>query len=183
MTLLTAESPSDGLRTHEDELFRLIPELALCKGFAQNNEWHVYDVLEHILHVIDGVPAEPALRLCALFHDIGKPESYTEDSDGVGHFRGHWESSCRIFLGFAEKHGLDEALCKTVADLIFYHDVDPSRLDDEGFAKFRKTFDADGIRALYLLKESDLAAQNPLFYEETHAKQVKQKEQLLRETV
>ena len=63
----------------------------------QKNIWHVYDVYEHILHVIDGVPNNITLRLAALFHDIGKPFVYKEDENGVGHFYGHWNKSKEIF--------------------------------------------------------------------------------------
>lgn len=179
LDILTADKPSEGLRAHEDELFELIPELALCKDFDQHNVWHIYDVYEHILHVVDGVPADPVLRMAALFHDVGKPVSYTEDSDGVGHFWGHWETSGDIFDRFAEKHDVDKDLRRKVSDLIFYHDMNPDKSGSDGLAKFLDTFDAEGINDLYLLKNSDLAAQNPEFYPEVSRQQKEQKEKLM----
>ena len=29
---------------HEEEIFKLIPELKVCKGINQNNKWQIYDV-------------------------------------------------------------------------------------------------------------------------------------------
>ena len=81
--ILLKENASDILRIKEEELFALIPELRTCKYFNQNSDWHIYDVFEHILHVIDNVPANLVMRLTALFHDIGKPNVYTEDENGV----------------------------------------------------------------------------------------------------
>ena len=54
--ILLKENASDILRIKEEELFALIPELRTCKDFNQNSDWHIYDVFEHILHVIDNVP-------------------------------------------------------------------------------------------------------------------------------
>ena len=85
-----SNKPSKKLLASEQKLFKLIPELEKCKSFKQNNDWHIYDVYEHILHVVDYVPNNISIRLAALFHDIGKPASYKEDEFGIGHFYGHW---------------------------------------------------------------------------------------------
>lgn len=45
----------------------MIPELEKCKNFDQNNPYHIYDVYEHILHVVDGVPQNIYVRLAAFF--------------------------------------------------------------------------------------------------------------------
>ena len=49
--ILLNEKPSEKLKNKEQELFKLIPEMEKCKNFNQNNEWHIYDVYEHILQV------------------------------------------------------------------------------------------------------------------------------------
>jgi putative nucleotidyltransferase with HDIG domain len=41
-------------------------------------------------------PLRPLLFLAALYHDAGKPETRTQDSDGKYHFYGHDESGARI---------------------------------------------------------------------------------------
>ena len=84
--LLLSEEPSDNIKKHEKEVFDLIPKLKNCKSFDQNNDWHIYDVYEHILHVVDYVSPNLIMRLAALFHDIGKPLSYTEDKNGIRRF-------------------------------------------------------------------------------------------------
>ena len=38
-----------------------------------------------------------SLRLLTLFHDIGKPLTYIEDSSEIGHFYNHWNKSIEIF--------------------------------------------------------------------------------------
>ena len=158
--ILLSDKPSSVLKNMEKELFSLIPELEKCKGFQQNNDWHIYDVYEHILHVVDNVSLNIIMRLAALFHDIGKPFSYTEDEKGIGHFYGHWEASHRIFNEFASKYNIDAIIRNRVSDLIFYHDINFSKLDDDSLKKIIDKFGTEGIIQLFELKQADLLAQN-----------------------
>ena len=110
LNILIKDKTSYFIKNNEEDIFKIILELKLCKDFKQNNIWHPYDVYEHILHVIDGVPNNIVLRLAALFHDIGKPFVYTEDEDKVGHFYGNWNKSREIFDIFAVKYNLDDSM-------------------------------------------------------------------------
>ena len=67
----------------------VIPELAPCVGFDQHNPHHIYNVYEHTAHVVEGVPPSLTLRWAALLHDVGKPDSFTQEENGRGHFYGH----------------------------------------------------------------------------------------------
>ena len=70
-----------------------IPELAPCVGFDQHNPHHLYDIFEHTARVVEGVPRDLTLRWAALLHDVGKPESFTQEENGRGHFYGHPRTS------------------------------------------------------------------------------------------
>ena len=161
--ILLIDKPSVNLKKRENELFSLIPELEKCKEFNQNSEWHVYDVYEHILHVVDNVSSNFVLRLAALFHDVGKPYSYTEDENGFGHFYGHWEVSQKIFDEFSNKYNIDINICDKVSNLIYYHDINISKLDDIQLNEILNVFDKEGIIQLFELKKADLLAQNKKF--------------------
>lgn len=100
--ILLSEKPSLLIKDNEDCIFKMIPELEKCKNFDQNNPYHIYDVYEHILHVVDGVPQNIYVRLAAFFHDIGKPYTYFKDDSGIGHFYGHFLKSNKIFLDFSK---------------------------------------------------------------------------------
>ena len=157
-TILLSDKPSILLKENEKELFKLIPELERCKGFDQNNEWHIYDVYEHILHVVDNVPNTLVLRLAALFHDTGKPISYTEDENKVGHFYGHWDESKKVFDKFVGKDYFDPYLKERVSKIITYHDLNLSKLDDISM------FNIQDIIELYAFKKADLLAQNEKYH-------------------
>lgn len=162
--ILLSNKPSEKILSNEEEIFMLIPELRSCKGFNQNNEWHVYDVYNHILCVIDYVPSNITLRLSALFHDIGKPLSYAEDENGIGHFYGHWEKSKKIFDDFSYKYSLDKNISKLVSNLIYYHDINIDKLSLDEIKKLYETFSTEEIKMLYKLKRADLLAQNKKFH-------------------
>ena len=162
--ILLSDKPSNEILKNENKIFILIPELKKCKGFNQNNEWHIYDVYEHILHVVDNVPNNIILRLAALFHDIGKPISYTQDENGIGHFYGHWEESKKIFCSFAIKNNLDENMTDLISKIIYYHDVNIDKLDDKQIQKLCNTFNIEEIKMLYQLKRADLLSQNKKYH-------------------
>lgn len=162
-TILLEEKPSIKLLNNEDKLFNLIPELKKCKNFNQNSIWHIYDVYNHIMHVVDNVPINLTLRLSALFHDIGKPDTYTFDNNG-GHFYNHWVVSQKIFEEFAFKYNLNKELIKSVSNLIYYHDINIGKMDDNKLNELINTFNKEELIKLFELKKADLLAQNDKFH-------------------
>lgn len=67
----------------------LLPEVMPSIGCDQNR-WHVEDVFNHTLSVIERTPPhDRILRLAALFHDTGKPATLSIDEEGNRHFYGH----------------------------------------------------------------------------------------------
>ena len=85
---LSAASEGDILAGAE-VICRIIPELAPAVGFDQHSRHHAHDIFTHTAQVVARVPTEPALRLAALLHDVGKPDTFTQDENGEGHFYGH----------------------------------------------------------------------------------------------
>ena len=83
MKLLKTQKPSDGLKLMEKYsiLDFFMPQMSNCRNCIQTDDrgYHVFDVMDHCFYACDGAPAEkPIVRLAALFHDCGKPESKTE---------------------------------------------------------------------------------------------------------
>lgn len=162
--ILLSDQPSILIKQNENYIFKMIPELQKCKCFNQNNKWHIYDVYEHILHVVDGVQPNIELRLAALFHDIGKPNTYTEDENGVGHFYNHWDESNKIFLNFASKNNLNKNIVHDVSNLIYYHDINIKKLDSKELDNLLKKLSSQEIKRLFEFKKSDLLAQSSKFH-------------------
>ena len=102
-------------------LTQVLPELAPSVGFQQHSPHHRYDVFTHTAHVVEAVPAEPALRWAALLHDVGKPASFTQDADGRGHFKGHAKVSQEIADEVLLRLKAPTALRQQVTELIGLH--------------------------------------------------------------
>lgn len=173
--LLVSENVYDCIKKEEDALFGWIPELKLCKGFDQKNSWHIYDVYEHILHVVAGVEPELIVRLAALFHDIGKPAAFTEDENGVGHFWGHWEHSRDIFNLYAGDLGLTDEDTALIESLIFYHDINVGKMTDSQLSEMTEKIGHKHIGKLFAIKRADLLAQSEQYHDMMSDIQVQEK--------
>ena len=100
---------------------QIVPELAPAVGFCQENPHHVYDVYTHCVKTLGGVRPEPALRLAALLHDVGKPPCFSLDEQGVGHFYGHEGESARLAEEAARRLRLDNRTRERVTTLVSRH--------------------------------------------------------------
>jgi tRNA nucleotidyltransferase (CCA-adding enzyme) len=110
------------LSKHTDILLEVIPEMAPMEGFKQNTPYHCYDVLEHTLRSVDYAPPDVHVRLTMLFHDIGKPECYSE-KDGRGHFYGHPKVSAGMTARILSRLKYDNETKSVLKELILSHDV------------------------------------------------------------
>lgn len=114
---------SDVLRDYHDVFSVFIPELAECVGFEQHTRYHNRDVYEHIIATVEAIEPIKYLRLAMLFHDIGKPQYFTIDENGTGHFKGHAIGSCKIAERVLKNLKYDKETTKKVLALIESHDI------------------------------------------------------------
>ncbi|MCM1135206.1 MAG: HDIG domain-containing protein [Clostridium sp.] len=100
----------------------ILPEFDACMETEQRNPHHCYSVGEHILKSMEAVRADKALRLAMLFHDIGKPETFTVDEEGIYHFHGHPLVSEEMARRILRRLKFDNHTADTVTKLVLYHD-------------------------------------------------------------
>ena len=144
------------LRTYRDMLLQVIPELAPCVDFSQHNSHHKYDVYTHTAYVLDATDQDPALRWAALLHDIGKPQTFTQDETGTGHFYGHAGESAQIADNVLHRLKAPTALREQVVFLIAHH-IDNLSADKALLRKKLSKYGADDLRKLVLLQKADQA--------------------------
>lgn len=101
-------------------IFKIIPELKKEVGFEQKNDYHIYDVWEHTLKVLEKSNNDLEIRLAVLLHDIGKPYQYQEEN-GVRHFKGHTEKSAEIAKEILTRLGYEEKQIEDICYLIGNH--------------------------------------------------------------
>ena len=122
--LLCGQGATDILLQYSDVISTILPKMAPCVGFEQNNRWHKYNVYDHIAYAVGNYKGDDVVtKVALLLHDIGKPHCYTVDEDGFGHFYGHGAVSRDIAGEIVGCLRFDSATQKNVVELVEYHDA------------------------------------------------------------
>ena len=157
--LLCGDRVGQILRDYAEVLAVPIPEIAVMFGFDQKNRHHCYDVWLHTVITVEALPSVPELRWAALFHDIGKPSSFTTDERGEGHFYGHAPAGCEIADAVMRRLRFDNASRVWILQLIKYHDITIGT-DEKRVKRMLGRFGEKFIRQLTVLKRADNLAQS-----------------------
>lgn len=161
--IVTGKYASQAIRKCWKILSVIIPEIAMCHGFDQRSGYHDKDVLEHTLSVLDNIPCaddgmrDPELAIAALFHDLGKPECFVPDSDGVGHMKGHPRVSKRIAERVLNELKYPKQFIRNVCLLVDLHDtyVKTDRIEVH---KFMSAYPSEILTKLQILQRADILA-------------------------
>lgn len=95
--LIQGQSANKVLTKYSNILSEAIPGIKPMIGFDQKNPNHIYDVWEHSAEVTGNSENDLAHRLAGVFHDSGKPATFTMDEEkNVGRFFGHAQVSMEI---------------------------------------------------------------------------------------
>lgn len=137
-----------------------IPEIKPMIGFEQHNPYHIFDVYSHTIRVVENSPQRLAVRLAALFHDIGKPHTYFLDDDGIGHFYGHQKCGAGIAEEILNRMKYDNETKIRVRDLIENHDI-WIQADPKVIKRILNRFSESFLTDLIDLKKADVQGQNP----------------------
>ena len=145
---------ADDLITFTPILTQVIPELAPCVGFAQHSPYHSYDVYTHTAHVVAAVPPDPVLRLAALLHDVGKPDTYCPDDAGVGHFPEHASVSAGMADTILRRLRASNELRQRVVSLIRHH-MTPLTPERKLLRRRLSRYGRSGVLDLLALQRAD----------------------------
>jgi len=138
--ILLSPQPALGMRSLYEVglLLTLFPELAGLESLVQNEHHHL-NVLPHILLMVEkiswafqwmalhgkeiSVSREDRLSLyyAALFHDLGKQDTYSRDEKGRVHFYHHESFSCQAAGGIMERLRFSNAMRNKILRLIQHH--------------------------------------------------------------
>ena len=138
----------------------VLPEILPCVGFDQHNRHHCYDVWGHTAHAVAAAPPDPVLRWAMLLHDLGKPQCFTMDEQGVGHFHGHHRPSAEMAETICRRLRFDKATAQRICMLVRYHDR-PIPLTEKAIRRAMNQLGVEGLRHLCAVKRADNLAQHP----------------------
>ena len=121
--LLVSDDPAALRRLYETGITKVIlPEFDALMETEQDNRYHLYNVGEHTIRVVEHVSPDPVLRWAALLHDIGKPDSrQIDEAKGRIHFMGHGEAGARKAEEILRRLKFDNASIETITKLIRWH--------------------------------------------------------------
>jgi tRNA nucleotidyltransferase (CCA-adding enzyme) len=158
--LLCGDNVRKVLLEYVDVLGVVIPELMPMKGFEQKNPYHAYDVLAHTAIVVESIEKKPYLRLAALFHDLGKPHTFSLGEDNIGHFYGHAKLSTQMAIDILKRLKADNTTIAKVERFVRYHDT-PIENDDVIIKKRLNKFGKEDFFDLIKLMRADNRGQSP----------------------
>ena len=160
--MLCGNGVAEILREYPDVLSVFVPEIWPAVGFQQNSPYHCYDVWEHTIQSVVAAPEEVVLRLTMLFHDLGKPATYSEDDDG-GHFYGHTKVSTVLADGILSRLKYDNETRKAVITLVERHDL-PVQPTEKSVGRALRLLGERNMRRLLAVKRADNRAQSPEYW-------------------
>ena len=102
----------------------VLPELDKAFETVQNNPHHMYTVGEHTMHCLMHIKPDKSLRIAALLHDIGKPDTKTTDENGIDHFHRHVEVGESMAEMILKRLKFDNDTITKVKKYVRYHDYD-----------------------------------------------------------
>ena len=156
--LLTGRWAAEVLRAYPEVVGVFWPELLPMIGFDQRTRHHCYDVWEHTLHALAAVEPDVVLRCTMLLHDVGKPQTFTLDDRGHGHFKGHPARSAALAEDMLRRLRVDNATRETVVRLVEWHDRNIPRTD-QGLRRALRDLGKADLRRLLAVKRADNLAQ------------------------
>lgn len=147
----------------------IIPELDICFWTNQDNPYHCYSVGKHLINSASAIENNLCLRLAMLLHDIAKPKCKTVDEYGIGHFYTHAEESSKMAVDILKRMRYDNLTIMRVRDLIFYHDAEIQD-NRKAVRRWLNKVSEETFRDLLKVREADIKAQSPDYYQARHDK-------------
>lgn len=122
--LLVSDHPEYLREAYETGITAVVlPEFDDIMKQEQNDAFHENTVGEHTLRSLLQVENDKVLRLTMLFHDVGKPMTYSRTEEGVTRFFGHPDISSDMSREIMRRLKFDNDTTDKVKKLTAVHDL------------------------------------------------------------
>lgn len=148
------------LTEYRDLMAQILPPLAKMFDFEQRNPHHCYDVWNHTVHAVETVEPLVVLRLTMLFHDCGKPDCFSQDAQGVGHFYDHAKRSVELTREMLGRLRCDNQLRDQILLQVRWHDLPLPETPKAG-RRFLHRMGEEGALWSLEVHRADMMAQAP----------------------
>ena len=160
--LLQGPAADQVLLEYADVVGVVLPEILPAVGFDQRNRHHCFDVWEHSVRAMAAAPRDPIVRWTLLLHDLGKPDTFSVDSEGVGHFYDHGRRSEEIAREICGRLRMDRDSREAICRLVRFHDA-PITMTEKGIRRMLRRLGEEDFRRLLQVKRGDNLAQHPAY--------------------
>jgi tRNA nucleotidyltransferase (CCA-adding enzyme) len=157
--LTKADKPSIGLRylLEIGALEMVFPELVDCVGVDQPGGYHKWDVFDHTMVCVDNAPRRLEVRLAALLHDVGKPQTRELVKDGAT-FYGHDRLSTQMTVEALRRLRYPNEIIEQVSKQVSRH-MFSDRAGEKGIRRLIRSIGKESIYDLLDLRRADIVAQ------------------------
>ena len=152
--LISGKNVENILLKYRDIFGQIIPELILMFDFEQRSPHHLYDVWTHTVKSVAVSEQDIYVRLAVLFHDIGKPETFSVGENGVGHFYSHASLGTKITKTILKRLKFDNLTADIVAELVKYHDAQ-IEVTEKSIKRWLNKIGKEQFERLLFVKEAD----------------------------
>jgi tRNA nucleotidyltransferase (CCA-adding enzyme) len=142
------------------------PELLLGVGVDQN-KYHSLDVWNHALACMDACVGDPVLRISALLHDVGKPQSrqFSEKTQDYT-FYDHDRIGAELALPIATRLRFSNDERDRIVALVRHHLFHYDGWSDQAVRRWIKRVGPGRLEDLYALNTADLHGKGAIFRDE-----------------
>lgn len=156
--ILRTDKPSIAFKIMEATgiLKLILPEFINCRNIEQKG-YHKFDVLDHLYYSCDGADKNNlVIRLSALLHDLGKPESSGIDKSGISTFYNHESISAALCEKVLRRLKFSNEIIKKTCHLVKHHMFNyTTDWSDSAVRRFISRVGVEYIDDLFKLRMAD----------------------------
>ncbi|SFI07734.1 tRNA nucleotidyltransferase (CCA-adding enzyme) [Pseudobutyrivibrio sp. OR37] len=180
--LVTSDHPERIREVYNTGLSKVFfPELNVMMECPQNNKHHMYTVGEHAVKAMCLSPADKAIRLTMLLHDVAKPACKTTDEKGQDHFKLHPVKGAEMARTVLRRLKFDNDTIDRVCNLVKNHDDRPE-INERNVRRMIIRVGQDNFDDLLAVKRADCLAQS-MYHREEKLAYIDELEQVYRQVI
>ena len=156
--ILLAARPSRGIRLLDELnlLESIFPEVKKTVGFDQHSSHHADDVFNHTLKVLDKTPPILEVRMAALYHDVGKIDTFFIDENGEGRFFGHQNISEELLIKRLKELKYSKKFIENTSILVKRHMDNTNTYSKKSIRKLLRNIGEENLINLFALQRADV---------------------------
>lgn len=158
--ILLSSNPKKGIELLDELglLEYIFPEVYKTKGFDQHSSFHREDLYMHTLTVLSNTPSILEVRMAALYHDVGKIDTFFLDENGEGRFFGHQSLSEDLLKVRLKELKYSNKFIEDTSVLVKRHMDNTNTYTKKSIRKLLRNIGEENVIKLFDLQRADVLA-------------------------